>query len=157
QVAKLKHPLTLTAALGEAKAEVVTRQVDPLAWLQKELNVSQGGSPEILKVSLSGPEEDIPGLQLVVNAVADTFVAREEAAERAKAARQERKLNALADKFKAKLKGFREGLKRVPAVGGSPELLAQQRQLATKEYEQALQELTRCRNDIRALGTRLAQ
>src|SRR5262249_23591487 len=135
QVAKLKGRRTLNAALGQpkvAKAEVVTRQTDPLAWLERELTVSQGGGPEILKVSLSGPEEDIPELQLVINAVADEFLKREDAVERQKLELQQEQLRALAEKFKAKLNGFRQGLKRQPELGGSPELLALQRQLATK-------------------------
>jgi capsular exopolysaccharide synthesis family protein len=75
QTAILKTRLVLAAALRQpqiARLPEVSSQADPLAWLEKNLEVETTLGAEILCVSLSGDRPD--EVAAVLNAVADAYV-----------------------------------------------------------------------------------
>ncbi len=161
QIATIKSRQLLNAALRRpkvAKLAVVLKQPDALEWLERELKVTQVG-PEIVQVALSGAEEDVNDLKPVVDAVTDEYLLVAVESERTRQLDRQAELRKIAAGYVERLKGIRQSMERFRALGATvdPALMAVRLQLASKDYDNAVQDLTRCRTEIRTLTTQLAQ
>jgi hypothetical protein len=75
QMALIKTRSVLSGALKQkevAALELISRQKDPVAWLEKHLRVEAFGSPQLIRVSLS--DGDHESLAVIVNAVMDQYL-----------------------------------------------------------------------------------
>ena len=75
QAALAKSRKVLNAALRAPKVKdlnEIQKELDPVAWLEKKINVDYGISPEIMRISMSGPDAKL--LPLVVEAVRDAYL-----------------------------------------------------------------------------------
>lgn len=73
QLTLIKSRLVLNTALNDEKVRAlatVQRQVDPVAWLEKEITASYAG--EVLMISMTGGNPS--DLKILVNAVADAYI-----------------------------------------------------------------------------------
>ncbi len=76
QLTLLKSRLVLNSALNDdevRKLESVQEQIDPIAWLEKEIHASYSG--EVLTISMSGSKPH--DLKILVNAVANAYLKRD--------------------------------------------------------------------------------
>jgi succinoglycan biosynthesis transport protein ExoP len=105
QVAMLRSRLVLSSALRDpkvAKLEVVREEVEPVEWLEKEIQVDFAVAPEVLRITLSGDKPD----QLVILVDALVRAYRREVVDNEKNQRREHlnTLRGLREKYEGELR-----------------------------------------------------
>jgi polysaccharide biosynthesis transport protein len=159
QVALLKSRLVLNAALRQDKVRelsLVQQQADAIAWLEKELRVVSGASPEILTVWMNG---DQPGeLKTLVDAVIASYL--QEIVNKDQIKRQARldQLKEIAAKYEENLARKRRTMRKLAEeVGtGDKQAIALKQLFSAEQYHAAQKELMQVRSDLRRLETEAA-
>jgi hypothetical protein len=107
----VKSLLVVTVALQDQAVKgyrIVREQIDPVAWLQRNLEVDFVEDSEIMEIALSGGDHiEIAGL---VNAVAKAYVDEVTSADARRRAERHAKLQQIKDKYDEMLKERRERL-----------------------------------------------
>lgn len=119
QVAMIKSRLVLNSALREPKVaqlSVVTQEVEPIDWLEKEIKVDFSTAPEVLRIMMVGdrPEE----LTVLVDAIRKAYL--REIIENEKNKRRERlsTLRELRTKYEEQLRTSRDTQKMIEEKAG---------------------------------------
>jgi capsular exopolysaccharide synthesis family protein len=120
QLALLRSRLVLNAALkqpGVARLKVVARQIDPIEWLDKELQVDFAQGSEILRISMPGDTAEEP--MVLVNAVTQAYM--DEVVDVEAKQRRERYdlLKETWNRYQETLREKRKELKRLTELAGS--------------------------------------
>jgi capsular exopolysaccharide synthesis family protein len=120
QVAMIKSRLVLNSALRDpevARLKVVESRVEPVEWLEKEVQVDFSVAPEILRISMS--DHTTAELVVLVNAIRTAYI--KEVVERERQLRRERlaKLGELREKFEGQVRASRETQKDINAKLGA--------------------------------------
>jgi len=158
QLALLKSRLVLNAALkqeGIAKLKVIAKQVDPIEWLEKELQVDFANGSEILRISMSGNEA--AEVMALVNAVTQAY--RDEVVDVEAKTRRDRyeMLKETWSRYQENLREKRKELKRLTEVAGSDDkrTLADLNRLEIDRLGRAETELARVESELRSLRVEL--
>ncbi len=142
----------LNAALRSPKVKDVgeiQKELDPVAWLEKKINVDYGISPEIMRISMSGP--DSKQLPILVEAVRDAYL--NEIVDKEYQARLGRLelLKELYAQYELGLKKKREDLRTLANGLGStnPQLVAVKQEFAWRELHTIQTELLSVQSQLR--------
>jgi polysaccharide biosynthesis transport protein len=122
QIALVKSRFVLNAALRNPKVAalpVIQEKLDPVAWLEKEIQVDFGVAPEILRIALTG--EDPEELKKIVDAVRMSYFTDIVSREKIDASKRLSKLQALFKDYDSGLQIKRNALKAVANNLGSKE------------------------------------
>ena len=162
QVALIRSRIVLNAALRSPKVanlHILENVPNHLEWLEKEVRVNFGSSPEIMQISMQGRGEDIPDLTVLVDAITAAYLTEVVDKEAQKHQQRISLLREIAARYDKKLKGIRLSMRTLREhVGtGDPASVILKQQMASREYEQVSQELTRNRSEIRSLRSLLTQ
>ncbi len=125
QATQLRSRFVLSAALNREevkKLPVVTRQADPIAWLEEEVKVDYHEGSEFLTVSMTGPN---PGeLLTLVNAVAKAYEKEVVEAETERRRKRLDELDRLYTEASTKLSKKKESLRQMAEDLGTSESAA---------------------------------
>lgn len=150
QMALLKSRLVIQQALrapSVAKLPVVKQQKDPVAWLEKRLDVDNLVATEIVRVAVHGdtPEEQA----LLVNAVVDAYL--QEVIHKDQRVREDRmkRLRQHAAEYEARLRDKRQALRRVQKQLGVEDNVSPNEQFALKQLGAIEKELLETQAQIR--------
>jgi capsular exopolysaccharide synthesis family protein len=162
QIALIRSRIVLNAALRSPKVAQsgwLRQTADPLEWLEKEVKVTFPASPEIMHVSLSGPESQLPVLTALVDAIVEAYLHEIVDKDHQMLVKRHDHLKVIAKRYEDKVKGIRDSMQQLSAKAGSSkrETLALLQQLALKDRDAASAELTRVRGDLRVLKAQMAQ
>jgi exosortase len=162
QIALIRSRIVLNAALRSpkvAQSDWIAQTTDPLEWLEKEVKVTFPNSPEIMHVSIAGPESQLPILTALVDAIVEAYLNEIVDKDHQMLVKRHEHLKVIAKRYEDKVKGIRDSMKqlREKAGTGKRENLALMQQLALKDRDNAAAELSRLRADIRVLKAQLAQ
>lgn len=120
QVAMMKSRLVLNAALRDpkvARLQTITEQIDPVEWLEKEVQADFSVAPEVLRIVMAGerPEE----LVILVDALREAYL--KEIVGREANQRRERlaKLRELREKTEDQIRTSRENQKAIEKKAGA--------------------------------------
>jgi len=156
QATLVKTRLVLNAALkqkGVAELELVKKQPDPVAWLEKNLQVDFPNDAAVLRIGLSGKKPD--ELSVLVNAVTEAYL--KEVVNRERNLKQERlnNLKELSTKYEQLLAAKRNALRQLIREAGP---IAQEikKLFAEEQLEQVKRELLDCKSELRKLQWNLA-
>jgi capsular exopolysaccharide synthesis family protein len=159
QMALLKSRLVLNAALRQPKAaetSLIRSHEEPVAWLEKELKVLAGASPEILSVSLSGdlPEEQKVLVDAVVNSYMQEIVNKEQIKRQARLDH----LKTIAAQYDEQLRRKRRTMRDLAENVGSTDkqALALKQLFSVEQYHLTQKELLQVRSELRKLQTEAA-
>lgn len=154
QVALVKSRLVLNAALRNpdvANIAVIRDSVDPVAWLQKELQVDFSVAPEILRIALSGSHAE--ELEVIVDRVAKAYL--DEIVNKEDNKKRERldKLKEIYDRYEDSLRRKRRTVRELSeSVGtGDPHTLALKQRFAQEQLAWTEKELLQLESDLRKL------
>lgn len=154
QLALLKSRLVLGTALKDpevAKLEIVAQKVDPIEWLEKELQVDFASGSEILRISINGEKPREP--MLLVNAVTQAYM--DEIVDVETKQRRERYdlLKETWNRYQENLKEKRKELKRLTELAGSDDkkTIANIHQHELDRLGRAEDELARVQSELRSL------
>jgi hypothetical protein len=119
QIALVKSRLVLGSALRDptvSNLEVLADKIEPIAWLEEEVQADFALAPEILRISMSGQETD--DLVVLVNAIREAY--KREVVDSEIGVRKQRQqfLAGLLQKYEDQLKTARETQKQVSELGG---------------------------------------
>ncbi len=143
QLAMLKSRLVLNSALRDpkvAKLSMVQQQIEPVEWLEKEIEADFSVAPEILRVSMKGDKPD--QLIVLVDAIAQAF--RREIVDNEKNQRRERlnTLRELREKYEGDLRERQKAQREIEQNAGGRDAAAralvlsfERQNLATNERE----------------------
>jgi hypothetical protein len=151
QVVWVRSKLVLNAALRKPKVAslaTIAEQVEPVEWLEKELQVDYSYGPETLRIALSGdrPEE----LAIIVNAVTDAYLEEVVTKEHRKRRARFEQLNEYYHKYDLALRDKRRTLKDLAEAAGSGDAhtLALKHRFALAQLAMAEQKLLQLKFDI---------
>jgi succinoglycan biosynthesis transport protein ExoP len=154
QLTFVKSRLVLNAALKRedvAKLPVITRQVDPIEWLEKELQVDFANGSEILRISMSGQEAAVP--MALVNAVTQAYL--DEVVDDEGKRRRDRYdlLKQTWRNYQESLREKRKELRRLTEQAGSDDkkTVANIQQLELERLGRVESELARVQSELRNL------
>jgi len=154
QLALLKSRLVLNDALKQpevAKLPLVTQQIDPIEWLEQELQVDFASGSEILRIGMSGesPEE----LTLIVNAVTHAYLDEIVDVELNQRRQRYDLLKETWNRYQENLREKRKELKKLTEMTGSDNkaTLANIHQLELNRLGRAEDELSRIQSELRNL------
>jgi polysaccharide biosynthesis transport protein len=152
QVALVRSRLVLNAALRDpevAKLSVIAEQVEPVEWLEKEVQADFSVAPEVLRISMQGNNTD--ELEKVVKAVRDAYL--KEVVEKETAARRERLewLGKQRERFEARLREARETQREAERVAGGKDAALRARVLTflQEDLRQTEQQLLKTKAHLR--------
>jgi capsular exopolysaccharide synthesis family protein len=143
QTAMVKSRLVLSSALrdpGVASLPLIANKIEPVEWLEKQVQVDFSVAPEIMRISLAGVNTE--DLEVLVNAIRQAYLL--EVVDKERGARRERMayLGELIQKYEDQLKAARVTQKEIEEqLGGKSAdvrgqaLASLQRQLAMIEGE----------------------
>ena len=154
QLALLKSRLVLNAALkqeGVAKLKVVAKQVDPVEWLEKELQVDFANGSEILRIGMSGEEAAEP--MMLANAVVQAYLDEVVNVEAKQRRDRYDLLKETWNRYQENLREKRKELRRLTELAGSDDkkTLANLQQLELERLGRAEQELAKVQSELRNL------
>ena len=154
QLAMLKSRLVLNAALkqaGVAKLKVVAEQIDPIEWLEKEVQVDFANGSEILRISMSGNEA--AEIMAIVNAVTQAY--RDEVVDVEAKTRRDRyeMLKQTWNRYQENLREKRKELRQLTEQTGSDDkkTVADFQQLELERLGRVESELARVQSELRSL------
>jgi capsular exopolysaccharide synthesis family protein len=152
QSAMVRSRLVLNAALNEpdvAKLASVQQQVEPVAWLEREIRVDFAVGPEIMRISMSGDQED--DLRKIVTAVRESYLNNVANKDQRDRRTKLDNLKKLSGKYEGKLTEKKEQLRSLAkAVGaGDKEVLVLKQQIALTQLSMAKNELAELRSEVR--------
>jgi capsular exopolysaccharide synthesis family protein len=154
QLAMLKSRLVLNAALkqqGVAKLKVIAQQIDPIGWLERQLQVDFANGSEILRIAMSGDDAAEP--MVLVNAVTQAYL--DEVVDVEAKMRRDRyeMLKQTWNRYQENLREKRKELRRLTEVAGSDDkkTLANLHQLEIDRLGRAETELARVESELRSL------
>jgi len=164
QVAMIKSRLVLNSALRTPKVaqlSVLTKEVEPIEWLEKEIKVDFSTAPEVLRIMMTGdkPEE----LSILVDAICKAYL--REIIENGKNQRRER-LNTLRElrvKYEEQLRTGRDAQKAIEEKAGGRNagaralilsFVQQNLAMAERELLQTQAELRKSRLELAVLQAR---
>jgi succinoglycan biosynthesis transport protein ExoP len=159
QIATLRSRKVLNAALRDPKVKdlsVIKNEVEPVVWLEKQINADFSMAPEIMRLSISGSQPD--HLQALVDAVRDAYLA--EVGARDSRWRLDR-LDLLKDvhqKYLVKLKKKRDDLKEIvllPLGSGDTRLLRMQQEFEWNQLNTLQKELLEVQGQLRKMHKKL--
>jgi capsular exopolysaccharide synthesis family protein len=152
QLAYAKSRRVLNAALRAPNVKVleeVTKEVDPVVWLEKKVTVDYTVSPEIMRISISGTEPN--NLKTLVEAVREAYL--NEVVDKEYKNRLDRLelLKELYSQYELGLKKKREDLKVLANGLGStnPKTVAVKQEFAWKELHTIQSELMGVQSELR--------
>ncbi len=144
----------LNAALkkeGVAKLPIVAQQIDPIEWLEKELQVDFANGSEILRISMSGEEAAVP--MVLVNAVTQAYL--DEVVDDEAKHRRERYdlLKQTWNRYQEDLREKRKELRRLTEEAGSDDkqTMANIQQLELERLGRAEERAGRVQSELRSL------
>jgi polysaccharide biosynthesis transport protein len=154
QLVLLKSRLVLNAALkqeGVAKLKVVAKQVDPVDWLEKELQVDFANGSEILRIGMSGEEAAEP--MMLANAVVQAYLDQVVNVESKQRRDRYDLLKETWNRYQENLREKRKELRRLTELAGSDDkkTLANLQQLELERLGRAEQELAKVQSELRSL------
>ncbi|AGA29602.1 exopolysaccharide transport family protein [Singulisphaera acidiphila] len=154
QLALLKSRLVLGTALKDpevAKLEVITKAVDPIEWLEKELQVDFASGSEILRISINGEKPHEP--MLLVNAVTQAYIDEIVDVETKQRRQRYDLLKETWNRYQENLKEKRKELKRLTELAGSDDkkTIANIHQHELDRLGRAEDELARVQSELRGL------
>jgi capsular exopolysaccharide synthesis family protein len=159
QIALVKSRLVLNAALRHpdvADFAVVREQVDPVAWLQKELLVDFSIAPEIMRIALTGDRAE--ELKVLVDKVTRAYL--DEIVNKENNQRRDRleKLKEISERYEESLRRKRRTVRQLAeAVGtGDPHTLALKQRFAQEQLAATEKELLQLESELRKLKIDLA-
>src|SRR5438094_6293485 len=159
QIALVKSRLVLATALRQPKVgelDVVRRQLEPVEWLENQLQADYSVAPEILRVALNGdkPEE----LVILVDAITDAFL--QEVVNKEHKRRLERldQLKELYNSYDDNLRRKRQTLRDLAQSAGSADskTLALKHRFAIEQLAMAEKELMDLQSQSRKLQVEAA-
>jgi capsular exopolysaccharide synthesis family protein len=162
QLALIKSRLVLNRALKEAlkqdktgKLKGVAEKLDPIEWLEKEVQVDFANGSEILRISMSGDSPEVP--RDLVNALVEAY--QDEVVDAEAKQRRERYelLKQTWNRYQEGLREKRLELKRLSEVTGSDDkrMLTALQQNEMARLGRAEDELARVRSELRTLTVEL--
>ena len=158
QLAMLRSRLVLGAALklpDVAGLDVVKGQVEPVEWLEKELQVDFANGSEMLRVGISGKNPGDPAT--LVNAVVQAYI--DEVVNVEVKQRRERAdmLKEVWNRYQENLRSKRDEVRRLTMATGSDDKQAQAylRLSEAERVAKADSELARTRDELRRLKVEL--
>ncbi len=152
QMQLLTSDFVLIAALRNpaiANLELLKQEDDPVRWLAKNLVVESPGNAEILRVGLTGPDQN--GVAAIVQAVVDAY--KTEVVDKERIGRVERlaELDRVYAEQETELRSKRTELKKLAGQLGSGDksALSVKEQFELQLYTEARTELNRLRLELR--------
>ncbi|MGE3822455.1 MAG: GumC family protein, partial [Isosphaeraceae bacterium] len=137
---------------GVAKLAVVSAHVDPVEWLEKELQIEFVNGSEILRIGMSGHRPEVP--MRIVNAVVDSYL--KEVVESETRYRRERfeLLKSELNRYQETLRERRKELRRLSEIAGSDDrkVLAGIQSQEIERLGRAETELARVQSELRSLS-----
>jgi capsular exopolysaccharide synthesis family protein len=159
QIAMLKGRYVLNAALQNPKLKtvpIIWDQPDPLTWLQGQIQADFAVAPEILRISMVGP--DPTALPVIVDAVRDAYL--KEVVDDETSGRQKRydQLKRYQAEWDSRLQDKRETLKNLAKAVGTKDgkVLATAQELENRYVQELQLELFRKNSEIEAWRMQLA-
>jgi succinoglycan biosynthesis transport protein ExoP len=154
QRALIRSRLVLNAALRKpevASLDLLRRQADPVAWLEDQLVVGTGGSPEIMTVAIKGdnPEQAKVLVDAVVSVYLDEIVNKE----RIRRTEQAHQLREFQQRYEDKLKGFQRNMRALQKQleGGENQQIFLKQQAVHTELTLATNDLAQTRRELHTL------
>src|SRR5262249_22802282 len=151
-----KSRLVLNSALKdpkvqEKKLEVVSNQIDPVDWLEKEIKVDFPSGPEILRISMSGNNRD--ELELLVNSVVKAYLREIVDNERINRQKQLDQVKDIVSKYEETLKRRRATFRMLAETAGSSDAktLVLKQQCVQDELNANQKELLQLQSELRKL------
>lgn len=151
QKAMCRSRLVLNSALRDpevANLPLILDQIEPVAWLEKEIQVDFSIAPDIMKISLNGMETD--QLRLLVNAVRRAYL--REVVDKERSMRRERHshLGTMIQRLEEELKAGREASRGLEEQLGSKsaELRARMVQFLDMQLGSTQSELLRAQREL---------
>jgi polysaccharide biosynthesis transport protein len=162
QVSLVRSRLVLNVALRSPKVanlRILETVPDHVEWLEREVRVNFGSSPEILQISMQGSVEEMKELSLLVDAVTAAYLKEVVDVEADKHKARVFLLKDIAGRYDKRLKNIRSSMRKLrEQLGtGNAESVILKQQMAQREYEQVSRELTGRRSEMRSLRTLLSQ
>ncbi|SIN67723.1 capsular exopolysaccharide family [Singulisphaera sp. GP187] len=154
QLALLKSRLVLSTALKDpevAKLEVIAKVVDPIEWLEKELQVDFASGSEILRISINGEKPQVP--MLLVNAITQAYIDEIVDVETKQRRQRYDLLKETWNRYQENLREKRKELKRLTELAGSDDkkTIANIHQHELDRLGRAEDELARVQSELRSL------
>jgi capsular exopolysaccharide synthesis family protein len=159
QIALVKSRWVLNAALRDPKVEkleIVNSQEDPLAWLEREIQIDFSTAPEIMRISMTGP--DSKTVQTLVDAVRKAYLV--EIVQKETRTRQARldQLKKWFAEYDSSLRDKRETLKRMARGVGTkdPKLMAAKQEFRAQHLRDLQTELLKRQSERRTTELELS-